>query len=337
MKKSSFLALSIALLLGAVVVAPSTAGTSAEQPYAVTKHYALGGAGGWDYLSLDAANHRLFIARDDRVMVVDTASGKLLTEIPGMQHAHGVALLPSGHQAFVSNGHGDNVTVIDTDALKVTGHIAISGKDPDAIVFDGASGHLLTMNGHSSNISIIDAQAGKELATIAVPGRPEFAVADGKGQLFLNLEDKNQLVRVDLATKKVLNVWSLEPCDGPTGLALDAEHQRLFSVCANGWMVVTDARDGHQVAKLPISKDPDAVVFDAQRHVVLSSGGEGALSVVAQDGVDQYRLLGNLPTQKSARTLALDPQSHTVYLAAASASSKGKPVEGFGVLVVAPR
>ena len=336
MKKTSPRWMPHALWLAVALAAPSMA-AAPGMPYAVTQHYALGGTGGWDYLSLDASAHRLFIARDDRVMVVDASSGKLQGEIPGMQHAHGVALLPASHQAFVSNGHGDNVTVVDTDALKVTGHIAISGKDPDAIVFDDASGHLLTMNGHSSNISVIDAQAGKELTTIAVPGRPEFAVSDGAGQLFLNLEDKNQLVRLDLAAKKVLNVWPLAPCDGPTGLALDKANHRLFSVCANGWLVVTDANDGHQVAKLAISKDPDAVAFDAQRKLILSSGGEGKLSVVAQDDANHYRVLGNLPTQPSARTLALDPQSHTVYLAAATAAGKGKPVEGFGVLVVSPR
>lgn len=336
MKKTSLRWMPYALCLTAALSAPSMA-AAPDMPYAVSQHYALGGAGGWDYLSLDAASHRLFIARDDRVMVVDTVSGKLLGEVPGMQHAHGVALLPAKHQAFVSNGHGDNVTVVDTDALKVTGHIAISGKDPDAIVIDDASGHLLTMNGHSSNISVIDAQAGKELATIAVPGRPEFAVADGTGQLFLNLEDKNQLVRVDLAANKVQNVWSLAPCDGPTGLAMDKANHRLFSVCANGWMIVTDANDGHQVAKVAVSKDPDAVVYDAQRKVVLSPGAEGKLSVVAQDDADHYHLVGNLPTQPSARTLALDPQTHTAYLAAATASAKGKPVEGFGVLVVSPR
>jgi len=335
MSKLSFRLLSSALCLAMAAAAPAIAASN-NLPYTVAKHYPLGGAGGWDYLSFDAATHHLFIARDDRVMVVDTDSGKLAAEIPGMQHAHGVALLPAKFQAFVSNGHGDNVTVVDTQRLKVTGHIAISGKDPDAIVFDDASGHLLTMNGHSNNISVIDVEAGKELATIAVPGRPEFAVADGKGQLFLNLEDKNQLAQVDLTAKKVLNVWSLGPCDGPTGLAFDAAHQRLFSVCANGWMIVTDAKDGHQVAKLPISQDPDAVVFDAQRRVVLSSGGQGALSVVAQDDADHYRVIGSLPTQKGARTLALDPQSHAVYLVAANAGGKGKPVDGFGVLVVAP-
>ncbi|GAA0703688.1 YncE family protein [Dyella marensis] len=323
-------------LLLAATVLPALAAPS-EAPYAVAARHALGGPGGWDYLSLDAAAHRLYIARDDRVMVMDTASGKLAGEVAGMQHAHGVALSPSTHEAFVSSGRGDEVTVFDTQTLKVTRHIAVSGKNPDAILFDGASGHLLTMNGRSNNLSVIDAQAGKELSTVALPGRPEFAVADGNGLLYLNLEDKNALARVDLKAGKVTAVWAMAPCDGPTGLALDAAHGRLFSVCDNGWLIVTDAHDGHQVAKVEMGKGPDAVIYDAARHTVLGSAGEdGVLSVVAQDDADHYRLLGNLPTQKSARTMVLDPSTHEVYLAAAAASGKGKPVEGFQVLVAAP-
>jgi len=323
-------------LLLAAAVLPALAAPS-EAPYAIAARHALGGPGGWDYLSLDATAHRLYIARDDRVMVMDTATGKLAGEVAGMQHAHGVALAPSTHEAFVSSGRGDEVTVFDTQTLKVTRHIAVSGKNPDAILFDSASGHLLTMNGHSNNLSVIDAKAGKELSTIALPGRPEFAVADGHGALYLNLEDKNSLARVDLATGKVTAVWPMAPCDGPTGLALDAAHGRLFSVCDNGWMIVTDAHDGHQVTKVEVGKGPDAVIYDATRHSVLSSGGDGGvLSVVAQDDADHYRLLGNLPTQKSARTMALDPVTHEIYLAAATGGGKGKPVEGFEVLVAAP-
>ena len=323
------------LLLAATVL--PTLAASSEAPYAVAARHALGGPGGWDYLSLDAAAHRLYIARDDRVMVMDTGSGRLAGEVAGMQHAHGVALSSSTHEAFVSSGRGDEVTVFDTQTLKVTRHIAVSGKNPDAILFDGASGHLLTMNGRSNNLSVIDAQAGKELSTVALPGRPEFAVADGNGLLYLNLEDKNALARVDLKAGKVTAVWAMAPCDGPTGLALDAAHGRLFSVCDNGWLIVTDAHDGHQVAKVEMGKGPDAVIYDAARHTVLGSAGEdGVLSVVAQDDADHYRLLGNLPTQKSARTMVLDPSTHEVYLAAAAASGKGKPVEGFQVLVAAP-
>lgn len=335
MNKPSIRQLSNALLLAALAL-PALA-ASPGQPYAVDKRYALGGPGGWDYLSLDAAAHRLYIARDDRVMVVDTASGKLAGEIAGMQHAHGVALSPREHLAYVSNGRGDSVSVVDTQALKLVRTIPVSGKNPDAILLDGASGHLLTMNGRTDNISVIDVAAGKELATIAVPGKPEFAVADGKGALYLNLEDKSALARVDLKAGKVTGVWPLAPCESPTGLALDAEHGRLFSACDNGWVIVTDAHDGHQVAKVEVGKGPDAVIYDAARHAVLSSGGDdGVLSVIAQDDADHYHLLGNVATQKSARTMALDPVTHEVYLAAASSAGKGKPVEGFTVLVAAP-
>ncbi|WP_266160283.1 YncE family protein [Dyella silvatica] len=328
--------LAFALLLATGAIAPVMADSSAAAPYVVKQHYVLGGAGGWDYLSIDPASRHLFIARDDRVMVADANSGKLIGEIPGMQHAHGVALVPTMHRGFVSNGHGDNVTTIDLDTLKSTGHIALSGKDPDAIIYDAVGGQLLTMNGHSNNISVIDPQAGKEVATIAVPGRPEFAVTDGNGHLFLNLEDKGELVRVDLKARKVLDVWALAPCEGPTGLAFDATNQRLFSVCDNNMMIVTDASNGHQVAKLPIGKGPDAVVFDAERHVVLSSNGDGTLTVVHQDSADKYSVLANVSTQKTARTLALDPSTHEVFLVAAHSADKGKPVDGFGVLVVAP-
>lgn len=335
MKKPSARLLCSALWLLAAS-APVLAASSG-QTYAATHRYALGGAGGWDYLSLDPAAHRLYIARDDRVMVVDTSDRRLIAEVSGMQHAHGIALSSATHQAFVSNGRGDDVSVVDTQTLKVTGHIAVSGKNPDAILFDGASGHLLTMNGRSDSISVIDAHAGKELSTIAVPGRPEFAVADGKGTLYLNLEDKHALARVDLQAGKVTAVWPLAPCEAPTGLAMDAAHGRLFSVCDNGWMIVSDAVDGHQVARIEVGKGPDAVIYDAERRLVLSSGGDaGLLSVVAQDDADHYHLAGNVPTQRTARTMALDPGTHEVYLVGAAAAGKGKPVEGFNLLVASP-
>ncbi|MEO8999711.1 MAG: YncE family protein [Rhodanobacter sp.] len=325
--------LAIALFLATAV--PAMAATPAAVPvYAVTAQHALGGDGGWDYLSLDPAAHHLFIARNDRVMVVDTTSGKLLAEIPGMQHAHGVALMPAQHRGYVSNGQGDNISVIDTDTFKVVGQIAVSGKDPDAIIVDPASGHVLTMNGDSNNVSVIDPVAGKELTTIAVPSNPEFAVSDGNGNLWVNLEDSGQLAHIDLKSNKLVQAWSLTPCEGPTGLAFDASHQRLFSVCANGVMIVTDAKDGHQVAKLSIGKHPDAVAWDAGRKLVLSSNGEGSLSVVQQFDADHYKVVENVPTLKSARTLALDPDTHEVFLAGARKATKGAPVEGFEVLVV---
>ncbi|WP_266168486.1 YncE family protein [Dyella subtropica] len=333
MTTSSVLSAALSATLLTIGIAAAIPAHAATPSYAIQQRHELGGEGGWDYLSLDSASHRLFIARNDRVMVVDANSGKLVGEIPGMQHAHGVALAAAQHRGYVSNGKGDNVSVIDLDALKVVGQIPVSGKNPDAIVFDGNSGHVLTMNGRSNNISVIDPAAGKEVATIALSGKPEFAVVDGKGNLFVNLEDTSQLVHVDLKAGKVADTWKLAPCDSPSGLAYDAANQRLFSVCDNQLMVVTDARDGHQVAKLPIGKGPDAAEFDPQAKLAFSSNSDGTLTVIQQTDADHYTVAANVPTQKGARTMALDAQQHRIYLVAANPAAKGAPVTGFTVLV----
>ena len=327
MKTSAWAVLLAAALSSFAANAAATGGK------AVVGHHALGGSGGWDYLTFDAAAQRVFIARDNRVMVVAAGSGKLLGEIPGMQHAHGVALLPGGQRAYVSNGHGNDVSVVDLRTLKVIKQIPVSGKNPDAIIFDSASGDVLAMNGDSNSISLLDPQSNRELGTIPLSGNPEFAASDGRGNVYVNLEDKGALAHVDIKTRKVLAVWPLAPCEGPTGLALDAPHARLFSVCANGWMIVTDAHDGHQVARVQIGKHPDAVAWDAQRHDVLSSSGEGVLDVVHQDDADHYSLQQSVPTLKSARTLALDPATHRVFLVGAE-SPRGAPVTGFQLLTV---
>ena len=317
----------------AAALSPLCAAAAPVGGHAVVAHHALGGSGGWDYLTFDVAGDRLFIARDNRVMVVAAGSGKLLGEIPGMQHAHGVALLPGRQRAYVSNGRGNDVSVVDLRTLKVIDRIPVNGKNPDAIIFDSASGDVLAMNGDSNSISVLDPQSNKELGTIALTGNPEFAASDGRGNVYVNLEDKGELAHVDIRTRKVLDTWPLAPCEGPTGLALDAAHARLFSVCANGWMIVTDAHDGHQVARLPIGKHPDAVAWDAQRHDVLSSSGEGVLNVIHQDDADHYSVQQSVPTLKSARTLALDPASHRVFLVGAE-SPRGAPVKGFQLLTV---
>jgi YVTN family beta-propeller protein len=323
-----------AFALAGLLCMPLWAAAQSSATYKVTHQYELGGTGGWDYVSLDPATHRLFIARNDRVMVVDAASGKLLQEIPGMEHVHGVALVPSLHRAYASNGHGNNVSVIDMNTLKVVGHIAVSGKDPDAIIYDAATSHVLTMNGDSNNISVIDPVSGKELSTIALDGNPEFAASDGQGNVYNNIEDKAELAHIDIKSGKVLHTWSLAPCEGPTGLALDAANKRVFSACANGWLIVTDATDGHQVAKLPIGKKPDAAAYDPQTHEVFASSREGVLNVYHQDSADQYSKVADVPTMKSARTMALDVATNQVYLVGAKVAEKGKPVSGFTLLVV---
>ncbi len=322
------------LLLLAAGVATASPVSAPVAHYSVLQRHPLGGSGGWDYLSIDAAAHHLFIARNDRVMVVDTRSGKLLTEIPGMRNAHGVALVPAQHRGYVSNGGGNSVSVIDLDSLKIVGSISVSGRNPDAIIYDPASGHVLTMNGRSDTASVIDPTAGKEVATIALPGRPEFALSDGRGHVFVNLEDKGELVRLDSHTNTVQNVWSLAPCDSPSGLAYDAAHQRLFSVCDNQLMIVTDAVDGRQVARVAIGKGPDAAAFDPQTQLIYSSNHDGTLTLVHEDSADHYRVLANVPTQPGARTLALDPVTHLAWLVAAAPAPRDAPVKDFTALVV---
>lgn len=329
----------IAWALAVFGLLSSAASAAAPPPsaYYVAKTYPLGGPGGWDYLTLDSATDRLFIARDDRVMVVDTRTGNIVREIPGIKHAHGVALVPALHRAYVTNGHGDDLSVLSLDDLATVGHINVDGKNPDAVIYDKASGHVLAMNGDSNNISVIDPKLGKQLTTIPLVGNPEFAASDGNGNVYVNLEDKAELAHIDTRTNTVLNNWSLAPCEGPTGLALDQAHQRIFSVCANGWLIVTDATNGHQVDKIAVGKDPDAVAYDAITGMIFSPSRTGVLNIIHQVDADHYQAIAALPTMRGVRTLALDDAHHTVYLVGAKVAERGKPVSGFTLFVVKPR
>ena len=323
----------LALLL-LLVAGPVVAGVSTPATFSVQHRYPLGGGGGWDYLTIEPATHRLFIARDDRVMVVDTTNGHLLGEIPGMHHAHGVALVPATQRGYVSNGDSNSVSVIDLRTLKLLTSIPLSGRKPDAIVYDPTSGHVLTMNGHSGTASVIDPASNKEIASIPLPGKPEFAVSDGRGHVFVNIEDKSELARIDTRTNKVEAVWNLAPCESPSGLAYDARHRRLFSVCHNRWMVVTDAASGRQVARLAIGLGPDAARFDPVTRLAYSANHDGTLTVVQQDDADHYRVVANVATAIGARTMALDHATHQVWLVSANPAARGAPVTGFTALVV---
>lgn len=297
-----------------------------EEPassYALAPAWSVGGPGGWDYLSVDAAGRRLFVTRSDRVLVLDLADGKPLGQVGPTNGVHGVALAPKLGHGYASNGRGDSVTVFDLKTLATTATIAIEGHNPDAIVFDAPSARVFTFNGRSHDATVIDATTEKPVATIALGGKPEFAVSDGNGHLFVNIEDRAELSEIDTKAAKVLATWKLADCEEPTGLALDTQHARLFSVCQNGHLVVTDAKTGTHVATVAIGSGPDGVAFDAQRHLVFSSnGGDGTLTVIRQQSADHYEVVQNLATQKSARTLALDPQTHRLFLAAATFEPK---------------
>src|SRR5690348_14479627 len=324
MKKLLCSLLPATLLLLAIPVAGHAAAPAAAPRLLST--LPLGGAGGWDYLSFDAPHRHLFVSHSDRVLVIDVDQHKQIGTITNTSGVHGIALAPDLGRGFTSNGKGASVTEFDLNTLKTVATITGTGKNPDAIVYDGPSHHVLTFNGHSDNASVIDPARGTVIATIALPGKPEFAVSDGAGHVYNNIEDKSELVEIDTASNKVLHVWPLAPCQSPSGLAIDVAHQRLFSVCDNRLMVVTDARDGHQVARVPIGDGPDGVVFDAAQSMIYSAnGGSGTITAIHQDDADHYRVRATLATQVSARTLTLDPKLHRLYLSAARFGSARQP------------
>ncbi len=284
----------------------------------VLQRFALGGPGGWDYLNVDAAQHRLYVSRGDRVVVVDTLSGKVIGEVPNTKGVHGIALVPALHVGFISNGKADSVTVFDLNTLKTLAEIKLDAGNPDAILYDPASRRVITFNGRSTNATLIDAAKRTVIGNIALDGKPEFGVSDGRGRVFVNIEDKGELVAIDPQAAKVVATWSLGDCEEPSGLALDNAHRRLFSVCQNGKMMVTDADSGKHVADVPIGAGPDGAAYDAARGLVFSPNGEdGTLTIVHEDDANHYRVIATVPTQKSARTIVLDETSHHVYLSAA--------------------
>ncbi len=313
-----------ALLLALPIVSHAT--TAMPMPPRVLSTLPLGGTGGWDYLSFDAAHRHLFVSRGDRVLVIDVDQHKQIATITDTLGVHGIALAPELQRGFTSNGKSASVTEFDLRTLKTVVTIAGTGLNPDAIVYDQPSHHVLTFNGRSHSISVLDPVKEAVVATIALPGKPEFAVSDGAGHVYVNIEDKSALVDIDSVSSKVMHVWPLAPCQSPSGLAIDVRHQRLFSVCDNRVMAITDAIDGRQLAIVPIGDGPDGVVFDAGEAMIYSSNGQsGTVTVVHEDDADHYRVTATIPTQVSARTEALDPKLHRLYLSAARLETPRQP------------
>lgn len=292
----------------------------------VTHRYRIGGSGGWDYLALDQAAQRLYVSRSDRVIVLDAKTGRQVGEIDGLSGVHGVAFAAALHRGFISNGRADTVTIFDPATLEVEQTVTVGAHDPDTILYEPFSHRVFTFNGDSNNASVIDAASGKLLGHIALPGSPEFAVSDGHGHVFDNIESTNELVEIDPVAMKVTAVWPLKDCRHPSGLAIDAAHHRLFPVCQNRVMAVTDSTNGNAIASVPIGEGPDAAQFDAKHGLVFSSNGRsGTLTVVHEENPNHYRVLANVPTQKSARTMALDQATGQVFLSAAEVGPRPKP------------
>ncbi len=289
---------------------------AAAQSYHVAKTVTLGGDGGWDYVTLDTVGHRLFIARQTRIMVVDPASGKVIAEIPGLERAHGVAFAYDIGKGFATSGSDSAVTIFDLKTLKVLGHTTVAA-DADAVLYDPVTHRVFTFNGDSHSASVLDARTGARIGTIELGAGPEFAVSAGDGKLYVNFEDKAEVAEIDAAGMKVLRHWSLAPCEAPTGLAIDRAHHRLFSGCHSKVMAISDAAAGKVIATVPIGAFVDAAAYDPGTALAFSSNGDGTLTVVHEDTPDKFHVVADVPTKPGARTMALDERSHRVYLVTA--------------------
>ncbi len=309
-----------------LVVSFATLAALAAEGYHVVQNIKIGGAGTWDYLRLEESSRRLFVSNGTRVVVVDVDAGNVLGEIPDTQGVHGIAFAPDLNRGYTSNGRANNVTVFDLKTLKPLSQIA-TGQNPDSIVYEPKTGRVFTFNGRSNDATAIDAKSGQVVGTIPMGGKPEFSVVDGTGRIYVNVEDTSEVVAIDAQKLTVLRRSSIAPCDGPSGLAMDLKSRRLFSVCGNETMAVTDADSGKVISTVKIGAGTDGAGFDPGTGVAFSSnGGDGTLSVV-QEVNGRYAVIETVPTARGSRTMTVDPKLHRVYLPAADygAASSGQP------------
>jgi len=311
------LALSICLL---AAPAPWDAG------YSVTKKLPIPGQGSWDYVTVDEGARRLYVSHGTQVEVLDVDSGAIVGNIPNTDGVHGVAIASDLGRGFTSNGKSSTVTIFDLKTLKPIGSTP-TGKKPDAIIFDPSTSRVFAFNGESDSATAIDAATGKVAGTVDLKGGPEFAVADGKGYVFNNLEEENVLLKIDAHKLTVEQRWPTDPCKAPVSMAMDRENRRLFVGCRSKVMAVVNADSGEVIATLPIGDHVDATAFDPETKMIFNSNGEGTITVIHQDSADKYSVVDTVKTAPKAKTMALDPKTHQLFLSTAEAGQ-------FEVLVV---
>jgi YVTN family beta-propeller protein len=287
---------------------------SAQSEYKIDRKIPLEGNGGWDYISTDDESGRIFVSHSTVAQMVDIASGKIVGTIPDTKGIHGIAFASLLNKGFTSNGADSSVTVFDLKTYKVITKIKVTGKNPDAILYDPFSHKVFTFNGGTSNATVIDAKSNKVIATIDLAGKPEFAVTDGKGTIYVNIEDKSLISVIDVNKLKVTKSWSIAPGSEASGLALDNETHRLFAVCSNKLMIVVNAETGKVIANLPIGERCDGVAFDPALKRAYSSNGEGTITVVQENKDDTYKVLETIVTQRGARTITVNKSNHHLYL-----------------------
>lgn len=296
------------------------------QGYHLTKSVPVTGEGGWDYVSVDSAARRVYVTHSTRADVLDADSGEVVGDITPLAGAHGIAIAPDIGYGFATNGKADKVTVFDLRTLAVKAEIK-TGKKPDSIVYDPATKRVFAFNGESNSATVINAVKMKKIGTIALKGAPEFAVADGKGHVFVNLEDKSEMLVIDSKGMKVANRWALAPCKEPASLAMDRQNQRLFSGCGNRLLAVVDAQNGHVITTLPIGAHTDATAFDPATHAIISAAADGTLTVIAQDDADHYRVVQTVTTPQHSKTFGLDEKTHRLFVPSADFGPAQAPSE----------
>jgi len=301
--------------------------------YRVTHSYTLGGDGSWDYVVPDPPNHRLFVARQTRVMVIDEDTGTLLGEVTGIQGAHGTAIAEKTGHGFATSGNDQSVVMFDLKTFKSLGRIP-AAEDADAIVYDAPSNRVFTLNGDAHSSTVIDAQMGILITNIALGGKPEYGASAGDGKVYANLTDISEVVEIDAQTAAVTRRWSTGACKQPVSMALDTAHHRLFSGCRSRVMAVSDYQAGKVVATLPIGAGVDGAGYDAASGNAFASNADGTLTVIHQDSPDQYRVLETVQTPQGSRNMGLDPTNHRVFIV--SAKFGPAPASGRGRAPVLP-
>lgn len=319
MKKTIFvISLTVLMISGSSLYAQSN--------YKVVNKIHVPGDGGWDYLSVDQGNGRIFVSHATIAQAIDIKTGQLAGTIPNTEGIHGIAIASDLNKGFTSNGRDSSVTVFNLKTLEVIKKIKVSGQNPDAILYDSFTKRIFTGNGRSASFSVIDAVNNKEIGVIPLEGKPEAIVTDGKGKIFVNIEDKNLINVVDAGAMKVITHWPINPGEEPSGLALDNQTHLLFSVCSNKLMVVVDALTGKVITTLPIGEGCDGAAFDPMYKRAYSSNGDGTMTVVQEGSGNSFKVLENVTTQRGARTITLDKTSHHIYMTTAEYESA--PSEG---------
>ena len=309
--RSHVLCLATILVLScALFAAPATGG------YSVVKKIPIPGTGGWDYLTVDEAARRLYVSHGTQVEVLDIDALAVVGNIPKTPGVHGIALAPESGRGFVSNGQAATVTIFDLKTLKPIAEVP-TGQKPDAIIYDPATSRVFAFNGGSNSATAIDAAAGKVAGTVDLGGGPEFATADGKGYIYNNLEDESLVLKINARDLKVEQRWPTAPCASPSSMAIDRDNRRLFVGCRSKVMAVMDADTGKVITTLPIGDHVDATAFDTETRMIFNSNGEGTVTVIHQDSPDKYSVVETVKTAPRAKTMALDPKTHRLFLSTA--------------------